>query len=189
MNGATCSMTTAKIYGSPVRALLLLLAVVPLAQPQSGAPAKFEVASIKRCNVDPGTFGGEVSKGRITINCLSVKNLIARAYVRFANGKTNPANGPIQIEGAPAWADSDLCTIVAKAEGAPGFAAMQGPMMQALLEDRFRLTLHRRATEIPVYALSVAKGGPRLTPAKEACVVVDFDHPMPKQLPGQSPPP
>jgi uncharacterized protein (TIGR03435 family) len=67
----------------------------------------------------------------------------------------------VPIEGGPAWADSELYTIVAKAEGTPSMAQMSGPMMQALPEDRSRLKIHRRATEIPVYALSVAKGGPR----------------------------
>jgi len=39
---------------------------------------------------------------------------------------------------------------------------MMGPMMQALLEDRFQLKFHRQAGEGPVYVLSVARGGPKL---------------------------
>src|SRR5262249_10336695 len=33
---------------------------------------------------------------------------------------------------------------------------------RAILEDRFRLKLHRETRELPVYALTVAKGGPRI---------------------------
>ena len=154
----------------------------------AGPAVKFEVATIKRCTVDPGTNGGESSPGRITINCYSVTNLIQRSYVLFANGKRNPQTF-VPIQGGPAWADSDLYTIVAKAEGTAGIGMMSGPMMQALLEDRFKLKIHRRTTEIPVYALSVAKGGPRLAVAKQACIAMDIDHPFPPRIPGQPAPP
>src|ERR1700722_11669240 len=35
-------------------------------------------------------------------------------------------------------------------------------MMQALLRDRFQLKMHVESRELPVYALVVAKGGPKL---------------------------
>jgi len=35
-------------------------------------------------------------------------------------------------------------------------------MVQSLLADRFKLALHRETKEMPVYALTVAKGGPKL---------------------------
>jgi uncharacterized protein (TIGR03435 family) len=38
-------------------------------------------------------------------------------------------------------------------------------MMQHLLEQRFKLGLHRESKMLPVYALTVAKGGPRLPAA------------------------
>jgi uncharacterized protein (TIGR03435 family) len=37
-------------------------------------------------------------------------------------------------------------------------------MLQALLEDRFNLKIHRETRDIPVYELTVAKGGPKLRP-------------------------
>jgi len=36
-------------------------------------------------------------------------------------------------------------------------------MMQALLADRFKLALHRDTKELPVYALTIARGGPKLS--------------------------
>jgi uncharacterized protein (TIGR03435 family) len=38
---------------------------------------------------------------------------------------------------------------------------LNGPMLQALLEDRFQLRLHREMREAPVYEISIAKGGSR----------------------------
>jgi len=39
-------------------------------------------------------------------------------------------------------------------------------MLQTLLLDRFRLAFHRETRDIPVYALVVAKNGPKLAEAK-----------------------
>lgn len=38
-------------------------------------------------------------------------------------------------------------------------------MMQSLLEQRFRMTMHREKREIPVYEMVVTKSGPKLKPA------------------------
>jgi uncharacterized protein (TIGR03435 family) len=39
---------------------------------------------------------------------------------------------------------------------------MRGPMLRALLEDRFALKIRRETREMPVYLLTVAKGGFKL---------------------------
>jgi len=75
------------------------------------------------------------------------------------------------IEKAPAWTSSDLYTIEARAEGAPGQPVMLGPMMQSLLEDRFHLKLHRETRSGPAYELTVAKGGSRLKNNNGTCSV------------------
>jgi len=41
-------------------------------------------------------------------------------------------------------------------------------MEQSLLADRFKLQVHFETVEMPVYALVLAKGGSKLTPAKDA---------------------
>jgi uncharacterized protein (TIGR03435 family) len=47
-------------------------------------------------------------------------------------------------------------------------------MLQSLLEDRFQLKYHRETRELPVYALAVAKSGPKLPAPKEGgCVKPD----------------
>jgi uncharacterized protein (TIGR03435 family) len=132
---------------------------------------KFEVASIKPC-AEPGgggagrgggAGGAGPSPGRLRTNCQTVAGLINTAYVRFESGQRNgPRNVP--LSGGPAWitSSSERYEINATAEGTPSPEVMQGPMLQALLEDRFKLKIHRETRNIPVYAMTVAKGGPKL---------------------------
>jgi uncharacterized protein (TIGR03435 family) len=56
-------------------------------------------------------------------------------------------------------------------------------MMQSLLEDRFQLKFHRETKEMPIYALTIAKGGPKLPPAD--CVQFDPLHRPERPAPGQ----
>lgn len=51
---------------------------------------------------------------------------------------------------------------------ARGQDSMQMQMVQQLLADRFKLTVHSEMRELPIYALAVAKGGPKLRVAKDA---------------------
>jgi uncharacterized protein (TIGR03435 family) len=81
----------------------------------------------------------------------------------------------VPISGGPAWIDSARYDVNAKPAGPQTEEMMNGPMMQALLEDRFKLKVHRETREIPVYALTVAKGGVKLKPFKEgSCTPIDF---------------
>jgi len=65
------------------------------------------------------------------------------------------------------WIHSGRYVINARAEGAPSEGTMMGLMLQALLEDRFKLKIRRENREVPVYALTVAKGGPKLPPFQQ----------------------
>ena len=73
----------------------------------------------------------------------------------------------IPIEGGPGWVASERYTINAKAEDNANAYVMQGPLLQTLLENRFKLKIHRETREIPIYELVVAKGGPKLKPFRE----------------------
>jgi uncharacterized protein (TIGR03435 family) len=44
---------------------------------------------------------------------------------------------------------------------------MRGPLCKPVLVDQFKLKIHRETREVPVYELTVAKGGPKLPPYKE----------------------
>ena len=112
--------------------------------------------------------------------------LIGLGYVQFEGGQMNLASHPTPIEGGPPWIKSDEFTISAKAEGTPRIEVMSGPMLQTILEDRFKLKIHRASRDIPVYALTVAKGGPKLQPPKD-CIPIDLAAPRPAAPPGQLP--
>src|SRR5439155_4842339 len=106
----------------------------------------------------------------------------------FADGQNNLFR-PLEttIEGGPDWIRSERWDVDATAEGTPGSAMMQGPMLQTLLEERFKVKLHRETREVPVYIVTVAKGGPKLTPFKEgSCVsIVPPPGPQTTLAPGQ----
>jgi len=162
-------------------AALLAVGIItaPTMHAQSAVP-KFEVVSIKPCTPgEVGGRGGATSPGTLREHCVTVAHLIRQAYVDYANGRQN-AMSFLPIEGGPSWINSELYEIDAKAEGAPGFAMMRGPMLQALLEDRFQLKMHRDTKDVPVYALTVAKGGLKLQASKEgSCVPLDLSLPAP----------
>jgi bla regulator protein BlaR1 len=145
---------------------------------QPAARPSFEVASIKpspaNCSPGPASNAGP-SPGRLELPCATVRSLIRVAYGALKGEQF--AARPMQVLGGPAWLDSDRYSISAKAEGRPSAAVMMGPMLQSLLEDRFQLKVHVEAKESPVYALTVAKATPKLTPAKEgACVPLDLNN-------------
>ena len=81
------------------------------------------------------------------------------------------------ISGGPAWIKSDQFVIQALIpEGSPSYTANQldkgeaprlAMIIQTLLADRFKLALHRETREVPVYALTIAKGGPKLRQYEE----------------------
>src|SRR6185312_9980402 len=86
---------------------------------------------------------------RFRRNCVDVENLIADAYIRFAGGGNQSLLQMTltKIEGGPAWLSSDRYTIEAEAGGDQTVPMMAGPMMQALLEERFQLKIHRETRE------------------------------------------
>jgi uncharacterized protein (TIGR03435 family) len=169
------------------------------AQSVTQAVPKFEVASIRLCESrgsaglkgggTGGPGGGSVSPGRVSFACGSLANFVQRAYVTFANGHRNsPWGGAPPISGGPAWVNSDLYRITAKAEDNASEGMMQGPMLQALLEDRFKLKTHRETREVSVYTLTLAKGGLKLRRSEEgSCTPRDFDVLTPPSVPGQKP--
>lgn len=158
------------------RVLLAFAATAALAVPM--AAQRFEAVTVKPCGdaasdrrtgeVFPGNRGGRASPNRIDLGCWTVKDLILSAYVRYANGRDHSflALASMPVEGAEDWINFDRFNIEAKASGAPGQEEMRGPMMQALLEDRFQLKIHRETREVPVYDLRVGEGGFSLRPSK-----------------------
>jgi uncharacterized protein (TIGR03435 family) len=168
------------------------IVAVQLCQAQTSTPGftlRFEVASVRSCNTDTTFVGGagRNSPGRVFLNCQAIRGLILRAYSMYKDGRPNPNMvSPNAILGGPTWIDSDRYTIEAKAVPPQPEGIMMGPMLRSLLEERFRLRVHRDSREIPVYELVVAKNGPRLQPTKEAsCAPFDPTQPPSPPKPGQ----
>jgi uncharacterized protein (TIGR03435 family) len=154
---------------------LALTAIAALAQT---APT-FEVASVKPAapldmvkmaqsiqNGQMPKIGAHVDAARAEYTYMALKELIVMAY------KVKP----YQITG-PDWLASQRFDIVAKMpEGATKADAPK--MLRALLEDRFKLTVHRDKKENPVLALVVAKGGPKMEESAAAPVAIDESAPL-----------
>lgn len=86
----------------------------------------------------------------------------------------------------PGRITSGRYTIDAKAEGPASQEMMRGPMLQALLEDRFKLRVRREMREIQVYELTVASGGAKLRPYREgSCPPLDSFDPETGKASGQ----
>jgi len=123
-----------------------------------GQTPAFEVASVKpaapldRSQMLSGQMhvGMKVDAARVDIGSMSVAELIRIAYRVKA----------YQVSG-PDWMASERFDVLAKLpEGAS--SAQVPEMLQALLAERFKLTMHRESKEHAVYALVVGKNGPKL---------------------------
>jgi bla regulator protein blaR1 len=175
------------LAGAAIVALSLPIVVGSFAQSRGAAP-KFDVASIRRgCPGDEGTKGppfgwiDHPSPGRVSF-CFVLQTILEMAY--FTDCHWSPQCFPrtfVPVEGSLPWLGSDRYMLDAKAEGNPPQEVMRGPMLRALLEDRFKLKVHREIRQVPVYELTVAKGGPKLKRFEEgSCIPFDLFKQGPK---------
>jgi uncharacterized protein (TIGR03435 family) len=134
--------------------LFLLSTLVASAQtPPRPEFNEFEVATIKPANQDGGRWIRMQSTDRFQAHNHAVRTLIAAAY------DLNPQ----AITGGPEWVDSDRWEVLAKTPGdvRPNLTE-QMAMLRQLLSERFKLGFHREPKELSIYALNIAKGGPKL---------------------------
>lgn len=185
---------TLTLAGVAALALPITLGVVYAPLVRAQATPKFETASIKRCSSRPGFMRGagfSASDGKLNTGCIALADtdstgLIERAYVRFSGGLPHFEVGIIPIAAAPDWIHTELFEIEARSDGNPSPGLMQGPMLQSLLEDRFKLKIHRETREVPVYALTLEQGNSGLKPfAEGSCVPPPTKIPFPELAPGQ----
>jgi len=125
------------------------------AQQPTSKVVEFEVASVKPNRSGSGASSTQTPPGRFTATNVSLRQLVRFAY----------SVQDFLIMGGPDWLDSEKFDVVAKAED--NASPEQLPLMaQHLLTTRFKLISHFDSKELPTYALTVAKGGPRLTPSE-----------------------
>ena len=141
-----------------------------LEEEQADIKMSFDVASVKPIAGDPGKAYVQAVPGRLLMQNFSVRALILLAY----------GVADYQMSGGPSWIASDHYNLQAVAQGSATVQQMEGPMLQALLEDRFKLTIHRELKQLPVYELTLGKGDGKLQPSKEGnCIPYSIDSPPP----------
>jgi uncharacterized protein (TIGR03435 family) len=112
---------------------------------------EFEVADIKPSRPDAKP-NFDMKNGRIAATAIALKDLLM-----FANDMDDS-----MVVGGEKWLETDRFDIVAKA--APNTSEEElRPMLRALLEQRFKMKVHRENQPVAVYALTLpSKKSPKL---------------------------
>jgi uncharacterized protein (TIGR03435 family) len=133
----------------PILATILITCAGRLAFGQPAEPREtFEAADVhvsaKTSNPFPRT--GPARGGRYEVKTASMVDLIRIAY-GFDQDK---------ILGGPNWLEMDRFDVIAKVP-ADSTPETQKLMLQSLLEDRFKLVVHKETKALPTYALTAGK--------------------------------
>jgi len=133
---------------------------------QAPAPPRFEVASVKPSEDHGQMYVRVLPGGRLLANA-PARLLLMNAYgIQFS-----------QLSGVSDWLTSETWSIDARAEGNPSRGEMMS-MLQSLLEERFHLKVRHESREMSIFALTVARNGPKLTAPKDGgCATSDAGPP------------
>jgi uncharacterized protein (TIGR03435 family) len=131
--------------------------------PSNVPPPRFDVISIKPSKTTVGGMGLAQS----TADGISIINTTAKLLIANAYGVKQDL-----VSGGPSWVGSSEFDIDAKVLPAEGATPLHldrrqlKEMTKALLADRFELKVHAETRELPVYQLTLAKGGSKLKEAQ-----------------------
>jgi uncharacterized protein (TIGR03435 family) len=135
-------------------AIAILIVAAPAGFAQRPPFDAFEVATIKP--TEPGWTGGRymTMKGAQ----FAAKNYEPRVLMAAAFNLP-----PAAISSGPDWLDSEHYDVLAKTPGdVKPTPDEQMSMLRNLFADRFQLKFHREPKELPLYQITVAKGGLKL---------------------------
>ena len=151
---------------------ILVAAGTAMSEAQSpvSPPQRFDVASVKpNSGVERGVQIDFPSPGRFYAQNVWLRFLIQNAW----NVKD------YQVVSGPGWAASERYNIDAKTNPSTSREQIR-LMIQALLQDRFQLVLHRESRSLPVYHLGMAsKDGSKLLPSKKGSCIERNSEPAP----------
>lgn len=122
------------------------------------ADPAFDVVTIKPSNPDTRQGGVRVQDSNIAIQYVTFADLFRQVYDIHPN----------QVIGLPSWTSSERFDIAGKpdAPGQPNNEQLK-VMVRKLLASRFQLAFHKEQKELPVFALSITKGGAKIAENKE----------------------
>jgi uncharacterized protein (TIGR03435 family) len=159
----------ASLLAIPALAVPHLRAQEPVASVNAPGMPSFEVATIKPARPGMWRQDYDTDGNRLTVTNYTVRRLIREAYGLKSDS---------QVLGGPEWIDRQAFDILAKVDDAEA-ARMDkmndeqsdrewALMLQSLLADRFQLRVTRGERSLPVFALVVARSGPKVkhTPEK-----------------------
>jgi uncharacterized protein (TIGR03435 family) len=157
----------------------LALLTAPTSPAQSTPPA-FDVASVKlnrNCQAGSGGRAG-ISPRNLALPCVSLRGLIRLAYGDVLVGPGLGARW-MNVQGGPGWLDTERYDVLAKSVGSAAGQPV-APMVQTLLEERFKVKVHKETKSSAVYILTAANDGPNLQPAKAgSCIEMDLNNLLP----------
>lgn len=106
----------------------------------------------------PTTQSNDAKTALFAINgCLYVRKVTLKGLIAFAYGLPD-----FQISGEPAWANTQGYDLSLKLADPPAKPLVK-EAVQKLLEEQFKLAIHRETRDAAVYDLVVADGGLKLT--------------------------
>jgi uncharacterized protein (TIGR03435 family) len=118
---------------------------------QTSASKTFEVATVKLSMPETRGHLGPPGNGSVTIENLDLHKIIASSF-RVQDSMVF----------GPGWLNDTHYDIVGKGPDPKASNPEVWEMMRSLLAERFKLKYHIESREFPIYALTVAKGGPKL---------------------------
>jgi uncharacterized protein (TIGR03435 family) len=151
--------------------------VTPGWQTAAGGKMSFDIASVKSRPWDPRGPGASAQMNfpldiddtyAATGGLLSDENLAIVTYIIFAY-KLTPDESAHVYDGLPKWAHTEHFDIEARGPANATKDQMR-LMMQSLLADRFKLAVHWKDMQVPVFSVVLAraaKTGPQLQPSSQ----------------------
>lgn len=129
----------------PIAIMILLVTTLT-------AQTSFEVASIKPSDPDSQLKVDFAPGGRLIVTHATLRFLIKIAYDISDD----------QISGGPGWINSTRFDVQGKPPNATGSNAETHLRLQKLLADRFQLEMRKESKPMPIFALVIAKNGPKM---------------------------
>ena len=155
------------------------------------ATERFRSATITPCRQYWGPHVLSAEGGRLLLSCESVATLVQLAYLKSEDAypPRDPNALAATISVAPGLTtpiELDRFNIDARGDAKANAESMKGPMLQALLEDRFKLKLHGETRNVPALALTAPKAAAKLRKSGAGSCTAQWPQFHPRPLPGMN---